>query len=566
MNNNIRIIALTPYSEISGETILIGANCTDASFGRTFGGLHPAMISPYRDHAAIEQASQYCWGAALNICGSLSEQLNRILGVKRGPLYWEALLLPWLVAWVENLYDRYLRLDWVRKNMPDGILELPHVILPAPLYQKSFDVWCQSHPHSVNASIYSLLIGCMGMQNNVRFLGIPPEETRTASGISGRQKLKGLVKRYAGSLIKPSPFKQAGINCTELMHESVKDSGFAAQDLDRGSLRIEQPQDEFKKILAILTAKTLPSALFEEYHARSAYAQQLIQKRKIHTLCISNTFWGNDTIKYVLAELRESGARVLGRQHGSGYGNYELNTPEQIERHLTDIFITWGWTDKRHCQTLPLPDPKLSGLSDIHAAANDNILFIGSHGGMYMFRYQSYVIPEFVYDRYAPMQGIFLNALSKAVRSRIVYRPYLVEYGWGERERLKRFQPGIRFDSAPQAIKSMSRCSLAVIDHPGTSLLEALVMNTPTIAYWEPEQSPMRAEAQPYFELLKGAGILFDSPEEAAKQVNSVAGDPQSWWKNNAVQAARRNFCRRFAWAEPDWKPYWVNALKNRTS
>lgn len=563
-----QVVALSPYSERNESTILIGASCADVSVGEVPNRLIQTTISPYRSHADIAGASEYCWEAALDLSERLAGRLNEVLDVKRSPVYWEALLLPWLVALVENLYDRYLRLKWVRENISDAILELPHVTEPAPLYYQSFDVWGKSHLHSINICLYHLLIERMGLSDSVRFLRRPLEDAGQVGNFSTRSRLKQLVKRVVPGFVlaktHPSPFARAGIDVVELRNDSVKDSSFPMRSLDRSGLNIDQTQDEFRTLLGSLVAKVFPVSLFEEYHARSVYAKSVIRDRKIGALCIANTFWGSDTIKYVSAELRESGARVVGRQHGAGYGCYELVIPERVERRLTDFYITWGWTDDSSRPTVLLPDPKLSELLDSHRPGNEDILFIGTHGPMYMFRYQSNLIPEFVLERYGPMQEAFLSALGDSVKARMVYRPYPTEYGWGERQRLKSYLPGVRFDSTLKATDSMARCSLAVIDHPGTSMLESLTMNTPTVAYWDHAQCSMRAEAQPYFSLLQDAGILFQNPDEAARQINSVADDPQRWWKSSSIQSARKSFCRRFAWADPDWRRQWKRALADK--
>jgi putative transferase (TIGR04331 family) len=565
-------VALSPYSERNGATILIGASCADVSVGKVPNDLIQTTISPYRSHADIAGASEYCWEAALGLCERLTGRLNDILDVKRSPAYWEVLLLPWLVAWVENLYDRYLRLKWVRENIPSSILELPRVSEPSPLYYQSFDVWGKSHLHSINMCLYRLLIQRMGLSDRTRFLDVRLNETEEKSGVSTRSRLNQLIRRLVPeralhkvlSKTHPNPFTLAEIGVVEIRNDSVQDSNFPVQPLDRSSLIVDQSQDEFKRILGALTANALPISLFEEHRARSDYAAGVIRDRKISALCISNNFWGSDTIKFVAAELRQSGSSVIGRQHGAGYGCYELVVPEKVERRITDFFITWGWTDGTSRATVPLPDPRLSRLLDSHRPANEDILFMGSHGPMYMFRYQSYWIPEFVQENYCPMQGVFLNALAGAVKARIVYRPYPTEYGWGEKDRLRNFVSRVRFDKTPNGTDSMARCSLAVFDHPGTSLLESLTMNTPTVAFWDHAQCPMRIEAQPYFRLLQDAGILFQSPSEAAKQINFVADDPQRWWKSSAVQLARKSFCRHFAWADPDWQNCWNHALVGR--
>jgi len=467
MSNNIQTVALSPYSKFHNNTILIGANCTDESLGVNSSEHQPFIISPYNSYDDIAEASDYCWKTSLFLIRVLSKQLNYILNQNRSIEYWEGLLLPWLFAFIQNCHDRYLRLVWVRENSPNAILELPQISLSIPsLYKESDDVMGKSHLHSINACIYSFLIEEMCLQDKVSFLNAVVKDTDTYPKVNFNYR----KRMFKESILRHTPygkmnyFQEADINITEFKNYTVKTSGYAKQALDRESLSLEQDRDEFCKIIGHVIPKVFPISLFEEYDDRSTYAQRLITKKKIKTFCISNTFWGNDTIKYILSELRESGDYIVGRQHGGGYGVDDINSTELVERYLSDLFITWGWKDNRSGQTLALPDPRLSALSNTHKEMNDDILYIGTHGPMYMFRHQSYWMPEFVYEQYCPMQGEFIRTLNESVRPRFLYRPFPHEYGWCEKERIRRFLPDVRFDltshTAVKTLKKLCSCSI----------------------------------------------------------------------------------------------------------
>jgi putative transferase (TIGR04331 family) len=95
--------------------------------------------------------------------------------------------------------------------------------------------------------------------------------------------------------------------------------------------------------------------------------------------------------------------------------------------------------------------------------------------------------------------------------------------------------------------QSLADCRLYICDHLSTTFAEALVANKPTILFWNPLTNRLRPESQPYYELLRTNGILFDSPEEAAFAVNEAYADVESWWNNAVRQAAVAEFCNRFA-------------------
>ena len=79
-------------------------------------------------------------------------------------------------------------------------------------------------------------------------------------------------------------------------------------------------------------------------------------------------------------------------------------------------------------------------------------------------------------------------------------------------------------DRSNERIPSLlSRSRLCICTHNATVFLECLEMNFPTIIFWEPSHHEIRDDAVPFFDLLLEAGVLFYTPEAAAKKVNTVA-------------------------------------------
>lgn len=114
---------------------------------------------------------------------------------------------------------------------------------------------------------------------------------------------------------------------------------------------------------------------------------------------------------------------------------------------------------------------------------------------------------------------------------------------------LPRF-PHVRLCSGPLEAQMLT-CSLMVLDHHGTTLLQALAANVPTIAYWDRSIWPMTNEALARLDLLAEAGIWQPSAEAAAAKVREVWDNPARWWQDERVQSARRAFCREHAFVDP---------------
>jgi len=572
-------IAITPYSQLKKDTILIGVNCITEKNAQQIVEKGLQIINPYQSHDDISKAAKYCWNVSLDCCNYLVKLLNQIHGVCYSQSYWKVLLLPWITAFVENLYDRYLRLCLVRENFPKAVVEIPQIERFSPLYKKSSDVCGQAHFHSTNIKIYFLLIKLMELDFHVKYLDANLVETIQPYTSS---ILKQIVKKIfrVGSICRPDNsllwnLDKTGLTALDLAQRPgffkwripyLKDDGFSKQAIDRRKITFESAENEFEDILHEFVRWAIPVAFFEEYRDRCDTARMLLRRKGVVTQNISSTYLSNDTIKFLLAEIRENGGKIKGHQHGGGYGQYTVAVIEKAEREIFDYFITWGWKDKDSCPTISLPDPRLSTLANTHRKKSSDILFIGNSGPMYMFRYQTYLIPEYVYFKHYPMKAIFFQNLKEFVKKRVLYRPYIYDYGWREEERIKQMLPCVNFNNTGTAVSIMKTCSLVVIDHPSTSFLEAFVINVPTILFWDNEQNPMREEAKPFFQLLVDAGILYYNPMDAAKKVNEISENPEIWWNSKYVQSAIQKFCRRFAWTSIDWRKMWVSTIKDLNS
>jgi putative transferase (TIGR04331 family) len=91
--------------------------------------------------------------------------------------------------------------------------------------------------------------------------------------------------------------------------------------------------------------------------------------------------------------------------------------------------------------------------------------------------------------------------------------------------------------------------------------LETFVANYPTLLYWEPKYTELNESAQPYFDLLRKAEILHDTPEQLALKLNEIYSDPLSWWMSAEIQDAKNKFCNRFAKTGDDWVTQWKGEL-----
>ena len=157
----------------------------------------------------------------------------------------------------------------------------------------------------------------------------------------------------------------------------------------------------------------------------------------------------------------------------------------------------------------------------------------------------------------------FFEALGPDLQARTLYRPYfplpgcLEDAAW-----LLPRMPRLKLCTGP-LLPHLLSCRLLVLDHHGTSLLEAMAANVPMVLYWNRAHWPLTPEGEALLDDLAAAGIWFPTAEEAAVQARRIWPAAADWWQSPDIQAARRRFCDAQARLSHGKEvPLWTQTLK----
>ncbi|GAX62916.1 sphingosine kinase and enzymes related to eukaryotic diacylglycerol kinase [Candidatus Scalindua japonica] len=190
-------------------------------------------------------------------------------------------------------------------------------------------------------------------------------------------------------------------------------------------------------------------------------------------------------------------------------------------------------------------------------------LFVSNSTSKHVMRFQEYPgMPHMIY-KYLDFKKIFISSLDTDVRMHLLYRPHFNQYGWLEKELdlIKKY-PEIEINQKGKLIELLKSVKLYICDHQGTSFMEALVVNTPTIIFWD-NQYANRKGAERSFDILIQSGILFYDPKEAASKVNLIWDDVKGWWMHKDRQQARKEFINSQCMIDKDCFGKWVDTFKN---
>ncbi|MDP3791583.1 MAG: LIC12162 family protein [Candidatus Omnitrophota bacterium] len=565
--------------DIDSEVLFLGPWCLADEKNRKLIEGRPCsiVVSPWKPAFKIETAAGLCREIYEEILRELSEQLNLLHGVSYPQRYWRILVGPWLSHFIEILYERYRRIEnafTVHQNaytyiLPESLCEL----LTVDTYD-FVSIRGKASDDYYNLKLFSLIARYF-------FPGRVAEKTIVPQ-TAGNKNIysSGFAKKmFYGLKYLSNIFSQKEIILSDMYHvdwrqilmlesecrfNSVVFKNFDSQGpmnkncysrARRQGLKMGKTADKFQNFLKELIPDAIPMCYVEYFNKYNSK----VTTKNVKAVGSVTGWLFNEKFKFFAANSTLTDTVLLDFQHGGGYGMF-LSLAETISMEK-DIFYTWGWRYENNDKTVPLSSPHLSVLKDSYQKNNDGLLlFIGSGIHKYLCRFQAAFaqddMPQYFLDKKR-----FVDGLDEPLRDRLLYRPYQ-EIGWGEIETVKKMIPGIKiFSDQGRAVNLIKKAKIVVIDHLSTSNLEVMAINAPTVWFWDHDNYIIRPEAETYFELLRDVGILYKSPEDAAKKVNDIYDNPMKWWSDIKVQRARNVFCERFAAASNNWRDEWIEAL-----
>lgn len=590
--------ALTEYWDKTDDLLAIGPWCLRYDHKKEWDGLRLTVApSPWGDPRAIEEAADYCGKVIDALLSDLTVLLNHVHGVHFSERYWRILLGPWLIYSVHALYDRYVSLKQIlesHQGLHANVLNQADYVTPANTVD--FNTLASHDQADVfNLQLFSQILkalnhpgitlkeapltqriaprhcanwrGCScGQRGGPRLW---PERLfrRAVYGFARMAKPKVMIGgacldrwnllRLVGAMAfrggaLPSP---QGICCPVKGRDDEMRKGFSRLPA----------KDEFARVLNQTLTANFPLLFLEGYKAFRKSCLAAWPSRPA-VLFSFDGWYTHEVFKFLAAEHGEQGARLVGGQHGEGYGASKVMPTEIHELAVTQRWYSFGWSEPSKTDKVrPLPNPMFLPAHSKRASSErlSDILLIAHSMPRYLHRFESHP-PGGRFGEVLEWRERFVKYLPEDLRARLSVRLHHADRGWGQRQLLLDACGSLTFDDRTRSLRErLAECKLAVTDYRGTSLLEMLVENVPMLGFWDPRAYEVRSEAEPYFELLRKAEILWESPKAAADKAAAVYDDPCRWWRSEVVQEARQTFIERFALGRPDWLGQWVEALES---
>jgi len=305
----------------------------------------------------------------------------------------------------------------------------------------------------------------------------------------------------------------------------------------------------FESAVRALIPLQIPKTVIEGYLESLNRVDRKRLPRRPKIVFTANRHASNDSFALWAAEKAEVGSRLVLGQHGGLYGEGLFPTRhEQHEIAVSDTYVTWGWSDSKYKNISPGPafvniSKKSRGLSN-----DKTSLLIVTDSTL---RYGKYCWDgteegtQYLSDQVALIKG-----LDDDIKSRVVVRLYDANTRDDTPHSLfwRNELPDVELsDGSSSMAAQLSRSRLVVCTSLGTSQIEAMSQNIPTLILCNPLIVTTRHDATDVFKGLKLAGIYHETPESLSSHINKIWQNVDKWWHDPATQRARNAYCLRFS-------------------
>ncbi len=315
----------------------------------------------------------------------------------------------------------------------------------------------------------------------------------------------------------------------------------------RSRLHFDEPSaDLLHTIAREIVRDQIPTAYFEGLPELLQSASRLRLPDTPKLIFTSNRHLYDDVFNSWVAQATERGSTYVIGQHGGVYGLSRF--PSYAELHeatVSDANITWGWgNSKKQVAGICLTTV---GRKYRPAVKATHMLIVCDH---------LWAHPRSLFFDISEQAGFLeyvtrcTTGLPTRIRENVLIRlnHAHAETGSSQLEWWKTHAPTIAIDNGLSDIRKVIRKSrLVVTTYNGTTFLETLNLNIPTIITWSSSYVQLRSESLPYFQRLKEVGIFHDNEQSFIDHVTRNWTDIESWWASDDVQSARLMFCNQYS-------------------
>lgn len=527
-----------------------------------------AEVLPYHwdDRDKLCADYQYLQDFYERLLADLTVHLNQIHNVDHSLRYWRILIGPWLGYFVQMVFDRWASIQQaiVHDEISETIVlvDKEESLIPSDMNDFLKLVVEDDWNHHIYAYIlqHYTKVKCIKQLISRESFNTKINPVRRNFKQKIKRNLENLYSICASKLVRKH---DAFIQLTYLPYldelklqwrlgqvpqvwHKVFLTPVAVDDKQRQWTVIEKNHSEFESFVCSIIPLQIPTVYLEGYHQLGRKTSVLAWPKQPKLIWTSNVHIAEDVFKAWAAQKVEQGSTLVIGQCGGTYGVSKWLFVETHEMMISDYYLSWGWLDacesKSKAKIIPVGQLKSKRPLGVQHAKQPRALLVTALPPRYSYSMSSTMISRQWLD-YFNDQCDFVRYLTPVIRSALIVRLYVHDYGWDHEQRWRDCHPDIQLDGGKSNIYDLVRRSrLYISTYNATTYLEAFTMDVPTVIYWNENHNELRDSAVPYFEDLKRVGIFHGTPESAARHVTVIWEDVDAWWRSTEVREVLERF------------------------
>jgi len=492
----------------------------------------------------------------------LSDSLNKY-HCKNLPIsYWRILIGPWLETFIHTIFDRWEMMN--KANKEYKINSMLSFINPKMEYFIPYDFddyYLKIKSHNWNQFIYTYIGEFININqiesielslDNFKKRNYKNDFIKLCNVISNKINSKKNIFIYSRSIDFKSYLqmqfllKQFPTIWNKVLSPRIFPNMNSRSKLLKG---IKFDQDSFCKLLVNLIPIQIPTIYLEGFLELNEYSRIFLPSSS--KLVVDSIAWFTDDVfkNWIALKKISSNTKYIISQHGGNYGTSLFNSTEEHQISISDSFLSWGWKDKRskvlNLGTFNYQKQKI--LKKQKKIKLKIILIQGLNPKYSNFIFAS-PISTCQWRSYLNDQERFIKLLDKDIKKSLTIKLYKNNFQYDEELFFRKSFPNVKIYSKPKSLLNIiNSFSIVVATYNATTFLETLMINFPTIIFWNNNHWELRDESKSFFNKLRQVGIFHDSSDSAAEFINRVSNDISGWWFSKELQIVREEFVKNYA-------------------
>ena len=504
----------------------------------------------------------------------LKNSLNKIHNTNYPLGFWLILIGPWLLKFIDYTYYRFSEIE----NLKNLKLKLwTYVSDDYYTLEKFSDFYDLEQTDELNFFIYSSIIINTNNEINKKYIDSKKliKNLNLKKNIKNNKifsiksflkycyeyiKLKIVIKKYKLLNINLSLSKKdletlfkklkTPLHSYNLVYsKKFNNSNLKINKNNRKSykLSIKNNSSDFIKLLNNIIFCYMPKEYLEDFNINNEKAHKILDNNYLEQIYVRSTYETKTHIRFILAQLKSQGKKIISTQEGGGLGVKSYNHNDLFfSSLLCDFYLTWGLTSRSFKNIIPTVCTKT--FYHLNQKKNkDKILLIG--GSFRKYHFSLYEGNPVSHNKTNILFiDNFLKLLPSAVKNISTFRLHN-NYNYLEGDYLSQKHPTIKFskrESNDNFYNLLEKAKITICFSDYTANLQCLYFNIPVLFLWDKNTNSIRNDEKIYYKYLHDAGILFYDHKKCIDKLKSILKNPTSWWKSQEVQDARKFFIKRY--------------------